>query len=139
MRRLSADMPQAGIVVRDIQAAMPLGVCGVGPPFYNDRQPVTAFTYAGRRRDDQHISIAPANLGAVAGGDAARCRRRDAAAGNLPGSRTETAAQPLSLGRRAPPHTVTDGSVARRGEGVQFRKRPPRNPNPLAPVRPSAP
>jgi len=60
-------MRQVGIVVRDIEAAMRhwVQVCGVGPWFYTDRLPVTDFTYAGRRYDDVHISIALANSGDV--------------------------------------------------------------------------
>ena len=67
MSRLFGNMRQVGIVVRDIEAAMRhwVQVCGVGPWFYTDRLPVTNFTYAGRRYDDVHISIALANSGDV--------------------------------------------------------------------------
>jgi hypothetical protein len=60
-------MRQAGIVVRDIEAAMRhwVKVCGVGPWFYTDRLPVTSFAYGDRRYDDVHISIALANSGDV--------------------------------------------------------------------------
>jgi len=67
MSRLFGDMRQVGIVVRDIEAAMRhwVEVCGVGPWFYTDRLPVTAFTYRGTRHDDIHLSIALANSGDV--------------------------------------------------------------------------
>jgi len=67
MSRLFGDMRQVGIVVRDIEAAMRhwVEVCGVGPWFYADRLAVTDYTYAGRRYDDTHISIALANSGDV--------------------------------------------------------------------------
>jgi catechol 2,3-dioxygenase-like lactoylglutathione lyase family enzyme len=67
MSRLFGDLRQVGIAVRDIEAAMRhwVEVCGVGPWFYTDRLPVTGFTYAGRRYDEVHISIALANSGAV--------------------------------------------------------------------------
>ena len=67
MSRLFGDMRQVGIVVRDIEAAMRhwVEICGVGPWFYADRLAFTAFTYAGRRYDDAHISIALANSGDV--------------------------------------------------------------------------
>lgn len=67
MSRLFGDMRQVGIVVRDIEAAMQhwIEVCGVGPWFYTDRLAVTAFTYAGKRYDDIHVSIALANSGDV--------------------------------------------------------------------------
>ena len=67
MSRLFGDLRQVGIVVRDIEAAMRhwVEVCGVGPWFYTDRLAVTAFTYAGRRYDDIHVSIALANSGDV--------------------------------------------------------------------------
>jgi hypothetical protein len=60
-------MRQIGIAVRDIEAAMRhwVEVCGVGPWFYTERLAVTQFTYAGRRYDDVHISIALANSGEV--------------------------------------------------------------------------
>lgn len=67
MSRLFGDMRQVGIVVRDIEAAMRhwVEVCGVGPWFYTDRLPVTAFTYRGTRHDNIHLSIALANSGDV--------------------------------------------------------------------------
>ena len=67
MSRLFGDMRQVGIVVRDIEAAMRhwVEICGVGPWFYADRLAVTVFTYAGRRYDDAHISIALTNSGDV--------------------------------------------------------------------------
>ena len=67
MSRLFGDMRQVGIVVRDIETAMRhwVEVCGVGPWFYTDRLPVTAFTYRGTRHDDIHLSIALANSGDV--------------------------------------------------------------------------
>ena len=67
MSRLFGDMRQVGIVVRDIEGAMRhwVEVCGVGPWFYADRLAVTSYTYAGRRYDDAHISIALANSGDV--------------------------------------------------------------------------
>src|SRR6202521_2968239 len=67
MSRLFGPMRQVGIVVRDIEAAMRhwVEVCGIGPWFYADRLAVTGFTYAGRRYDDTHISIALANSGEV--------------------------------------------------------------------------
>ncbi len=67
MSRLFGAMRQVGIVVRDIEAAMRhwVEVCGVGPWFNADRLAVTGFTYAGRRYDEVHISIALANSGDV--------------------------------------------------------------------------
>lgn len=67
MSRLFGDLKQIGIVVRDIEAAMRhwVEVCGVGPWFYVDRLPVTAFSYRGARYDDIHLSIALANSGDV--------------------------------------------------------------------------
>jgi hypothetical protein len=67
MSRLFGSMRQVGIVVRDIEAAMRhwVEVCGIGPWFYADRLAVTGYTYAGRRYDDTHISIALANSGDV--------------------------------------------------------------------------
>jgi len=67
MSRLFGDMRQVGIVVRDIEAAMKhwVEVCGIGPWFYTDRLPVTAFTYRGTRHDNIHLSIALANSGDV--------------------------------------------------------------------------
>jgi Glyoxalase/Bleomycin resistance protein/Dioxygenase superfamily len=67
MSRLFGPLRQMGIVVRDIEAAMQhwVNVCGVGPWFYTDKLPVTAFTYRGTRHDDVHLSIALANSGDV--------------------------------------------------------------------------
>ncbi|MEK9905877.1 MAG: VOC family protein [Rhodospirillales bacterium] len=67
MSHLFGEMRQIGIVVRDIRAAMAhwVEVCGVGPWFYADKLPVTAFSYAGVRHDDIHISVALANSGDV--------------------------------------------------------------------------
>jgi hypothetical protein len=67
MSRLFGDMRQVGIVVHDIEAAMKhwVEVCGVGPWFYTDKLPVTAFTYRGTRHDNIHLSIALANSGDV--------------------------------------------------------------------------
>jgi hypothetical protein len=67
MSRLFGSMRQVGIVVRDIEAAMRhwVEVCGVGPWFYADKLPVTAFTCNGQRHDDIHLSIALANSGDV--------------------------------------------------------------------------
>lgn len=67
MSRLFGNMRQVGVVVRDIEAAMThwSEVCGIGPWFYTDRLAVTAFTYAGQRYDDIHLSIALANSGDV--------------------------------------------------------------------------
>lgn len=67
MSRLFGEMRQIGIVVRDIEAAMRhwVDVCGVGPWFYADKLPVTAFTYRDKTYDDLHISVALANSGEV--------------------------------------------------------------------------
>jgi hypothetical protein len=67
MSRLFGEMRQIGIVVRDIDQAMRhwVEVCGVGPWFYADTLPVTAFSYLGDRHDDIHISVALANSGDV--------------------------------------------------------------------------
>ena len=53
------DMRQIGIVVRDVEAAMRhwVEVCGIGPWFYAERLPVTAFTYAGQRYDNVHCPL----------------------------------------------------------------------------------
>ena len=65
MSRLFGPLRQMGVVVRDIEAAMQhwVNVCAVGPWFYTDKLPVTAFTYRGTRHDDVHLSIALANSG----------------------------------------------------------------------------
>ena len=67
MSRLFGPLRQMGYVVRDIEAAMRhwVEVCGVGPWFYADRLPVTAFTYRGMRHDGIHLSVALANSGDV--------------------------------------------------------------------------
>src|SRR5215470_2969971 len=67
MSRLFGPLRQMGYVVRDIDAAMRhwIDVCGVGPWFYVDRLPLTAFSYRGVRHDDLHLSIALANSGDV--------------------------------------------------------------------------
>jgi catechol 2,3-dioxygenase-like lactoylglutathione lyase family enzyme len=67
MSRLFGSLRQVGIVVRDIESAMRhwVEVCGVGPWFYTDRLALTAFTYAGKRYDGLHGSIALANSGDV--------------------------------------------------------------------------
>ena len=67
MSRLFGEMRQIGIVVRDIEAAMNhwVDVCGVGPWFFTDKLPVTAFSYRGGNFDDIHLSIALANSGDV--------------------------------------------------------------------------
>jgi len=67
MSRLFGPLRQMGYVVRDIEAAMRhwTEVCGVGPWFYVDRLPVTAFTYRGMRHDGIHLSVALANSGEV--------------------------------------------------------------------------
>jgi hypothetical protein len=67
MSRLFGEMRQIGIVVRDIEAAMEhwVEVCGVGPWFYADKLPVTAFTYRDQTFEDIHISVALANSGEV--------------------------------------------------------------------------
>jgi hypothetical protein len=56
-----------GYVVRDIEAAMRhwIDVCGVGPWFYADKLPLTAFTFRGARHDGVHLSVALANSGDV--------------------------------------------------------------------------
>ncbi len=49
MSRLFGPLRQMGYVVLDVEAAMRhwVEVCGVGPWFYAERLPLTAFTYAG--------------------------------------------------------------------------------------------
>jgi len=66
MSRLFGSMRQVGIVVRDIDKAMRhwVEVCGVGPWFYAERLPLTAFRYRGELHDI-HISAALANSGDV--------------------------------------------------------------------------
>ena len=66
MSRLFGPLRQMGYVVRDIDAAMRhwIDVCGVGPWFYVDRLPLTAFSYRGIRHN-LHVSIALANSGDV--------------------------------------------------------------------------
>jgi Glyoxalase/Bleomycin resistance protein/Dioxygenase superfamily len=67
MSVLFGSLRQMGYVVRDIEAAMRhwVDVCGVGPWFYADRLPLTAFTYRGTRHNDLHVSVALANSGDV--------------------------------------------------------------------------
>lgn len=67
MSRRFGDMRQIGVVVRDIESAMRhwVEVCGVGPWFYAEELPLTAFSYRGDRHDDLHISVALANSGDV--------------------------------------------------------------------------
>ena len=67
MSRLFGEMRQVGIVVRDIEVAMQhwVTVCGVGPWFYADKLPVTAFSYRDKVYDDLHISVALANSGDI--------------------------------------------------------------------------
>ncbi|HZT90116.1 MAG TPA: VOC family protein [Stellaceae bacterium] len=66
MSRFFGPLRQMGFVVRDIERAMRhwIEVCGVGPWFYADRLPLTAFRYKGRPYDI-HISVALANSGDV--------------------------------------------------------------------------
>jgi hypothetical protein len=65
MSRLFGPLRQMGYVVPDVEAAMKhwVEVCGVGPWFYAERLPLTAFSYGGKRYDDIHLSIALANSG----------------------------------------------------------------------------
>ena len=65
MSRLFGPLRQMGYVVPDVEAAMRhwVEVCGVGPWFYAERLPLTAFTYGGKRYDDIHVSIGLANSG----------------------------------------------------------------------------
>ncbi len=67
MSRVFGPLRQMGVVVREIEAAMQhwVTVCGVGPWFYTDKLPITAFAYRGTRHDDVHLSIALANSGDV--------------------------------------------------------------------------
>ena len=67
MSRLFGEMRQVGIVVRDIEAAMKhwVEVCGVGPWFYAEKLPLTAFAYRGTDYPDIHFSAALANSGDV--------------------------------------------------------------------------
>src|SRR6185312_1958748 len=67
MSRIFGEMRQIGIVVRDIDAAMKhwVEVCGVGPWFYAEKLPLTAFRYKGRASPIPHLSIALANSGEV--------------------------------------------------------------------------
>lgn len=61
------EMRQIGIVVRDIEAAMQhwVEVCGVGPWFYAQELPVSAFSYQDQNFAGIHISVALANSGDV--------------------------------------------------------------------------
>ena len=67
MSRLFGELRQIGIVVRDIEAAMRhwIEVCGVGPWYYTDKLPVTAFRYREQEFDGIHLSVALANSGEV--------------------------------------------------------------------------
>jgi Glyoxalase/Bleomycin resistance protein/Dioxygenase superfamily len=67
MSRIFGEMRQVGIVVRDIDKAMRhwAEVCGVGPWFYAERLPLTAYRYKGSAHDLPHLSIALANSGDV--------------------------------------------------------------------------
>ncbi|MEJ0070265.1 MAG: VOC family protein [Pseudomonadota bacterium] len=66
MSRLFGPLRQMGYVVRDIEKAMHhwVEVCGVGPWFYAERLPLTAFSYRGQAHDI-HVSAALANSGDV--------------------------------------------------------------------------
>ena len=67
MSLLFGPLRQMGYVVRDIEGAMRhwIDVCGVGPWFYAERLPLTAFSYRGARHDGIHLSVALANSGDV--------------------------------------------------------------------------
>jgi hypothetical protein len=67
MSRLFGPLRQMGYVVRDIEGAMAhwANVCGIGPWFYAEKLPLTAFSYRGQRHDGMHASIALANSGDV--------------------------------------------------------------------------
>ena len=67
MSRLFGELRQIGIVVRDVEAAMKhwVEVCGVGPWYYAEQLPVTAFGYRDQSFDGIHISVALANSGDV--------------------------------------------------------------------------
>jgi hypothetical protein len=67
MSRIFGEMRQIGIVVRDIDKAMKhwVEVCGVGPWFYAETLPLTAYRYRGREYDIPHLSIALANSGDI--------------------------------------------------------------------------
>jgi hypothetical protein len=58
MSLLFGPLRQMGYVVRDIEGAMRhwIDVCGIGPWFYADRLPLTAFTYRGARHDGIHLA-----------------------------------------------------------------------------------
>ena len=66
MSRLFGPLRQMGYVVRDVEAAMRhwVEVCGVGPWFYAERMPFTAFRYRGQPHEIR-VSIALANSGDV--------------------------------------------------------------------------
>jgi hypothetical protein len=65
MSILFGELRQIGIVIRDIEAAMRhwVEVCGVGPWYYIDELPVSAFRYHDRNFDGIHLSVALANSG----------------------------------------------------------------------------
>ena len=67
MSRIFGEMRQIGIVVKDIDKAMRhwIDVCGVGPWFYAERLPLTAYSYKGQPYDLPHLSIALANSGDI--------------------------------------------------------------------------
>ena len=67
MSSLFGELRQIGIVIRDIEAAMRhwTEVCGVGPWYYIDKLPVTAFRYRDQNFDGIHLSVALANSGEV--------------------------------------------------------------------------
>ena len=61
-------MRQIGIVVRDIDKVTMkhwVEVCGVGPWFYAEKLPLTAYSYKGKTNDIPHLSIALANSGDI--------------------------------------------------------------------------
>lgn len=64
MSRIFGEVRQNGYVVRDIEGAMRhwSGRLGVGPWFYFERAPITAFRYGGEP-SDAVVSIALANSG----------------------------------------------------------------------------
>ena len=66
MSRLFGEMRQIGYVVHDIEASMRHWVdnCDIGPWYYAEIMPVTAFSYRGRPYDLK-MSIALANSGTM--------------------------------------------------------------------------
>src|SRR5579862_8744810 len=67
MSRIFGDMRQIGIVVKDIDKAMRhwVEVCGIGPWFYAEKLPLTAYSYKGVAQPIPHLSIALANSGDI--------------------------------------------------------------------------